>query len=133
MDRRTFIGRVAGALLAAPLAAEAQQAAKIARLGFLSPNLATNPHLPEAFRQRLRDLGYVEGRNVVIEYRSADGKPERFAALAAELVALEVDVIVAASTIAALAARCLRRTHGQGHAEGSRRRGTGAGGAASIR
>ena len=110
MDRRTFIGRVSSALLAAPLAAEAQREAKIARLGFLSPNLGTNPHLNEAFRQGLRDLGYVEGRNVVIEYRSADGKPERFPALAAELVALKVDVIVAPSTIAALAAKQATRT-----------------------
>src|ERR1700675_4612354 len=80
--------------LFSPVAAEAQQAAKIARIGYLATNLAATPHLPEAFRQGLRDLGYVEGRNVVIEYRSAEGKPERYPALAAELVALKVDVIV---------------------------------------
>ncbi len=57
-------------VLAAPLAADAQQAAKIARIGYLSPNLAASPHLHESFRQGLRDLGYVEGRNVVIEYRT---------------------------------------------------------------
>jgi putative ABC transport system substrate-binding protein len=57
---------------------------------------ARDPHLPEAFHQGLRDLGYVEGRNVVIEYRDAEGKVERLPTLAAELVALNVDVIVAA-------------------------------------
>ena len=97
-------------LLAAPLAAEAQQAAKVARIGYLSPNLAASPHLREAFRQGLRDLGYVEGRNVVIEYRDAEGKLERLPALAAELVALKVDVIVAAGTPAALAAKQATRT-----------------------
>jgi putative ABC transport system substrate-binding protein len=85
MKRRTFISGITFGLLAAPLAAEAQQAAKVARLGFLALNPAANPHLHEAFRQGLRDLGYVEGRNLVIEYRSAEGKPERLPALAAEL------------------------------------------------
>jgi putative ABC transport system substrate-binding protein len=92
--RREFIGTLAGGLLAAPLAAEAQQAAKIVRIGYLALNLAAAPHLTEAFRQGLRDLGYVEGRNLVIECRSAEGRPEQFPALAAELVALKVDVIV---------------------------------------
>jgi putative ABC transport system substrate-binding protein len=97
--------------LFSPVAAEAQQAAKIARIGYLSANLAANPHLPEAFRQGLRDLGYVEGRNVVIEYRDAEGKFERFPALAAELVALKVDVIVTSGgTPAALAAKQATRT-----------------------
>src|SRR4029077_1728690 len=96
--------------LAAPLGAEAQQAAKIARIGYLAPNL-TDAHLPEAFRQGLRDLGYVEGRNVVIEYRDAEGKYERLPALAAELVALKVDVIVAAAgNHLALAAKQATRT-----------------------
>jgi putative ABC transport system substrate-binding protein len=93
MDRRDTVLALL-ALGAAPLAAEAQQAAKVARIGYLSPNLAASPHLHEAFRQGLRDLGYVEGRNVVIEYRDAEGKVERLPALAAELVALKVDVIV---------------------------------------
>ncbi len=98
-------------LLAAPLAAEAQQAAKVPRIGYLSINLAASPpQLHEAFRQGLRDLGYVEGRNVVIEYRDAEGKPERLPALAAELVALKVDVIVAPTTPAALAAKQATRT-----------------------
>ncbi len=98
-------------LLASPLATEAQQAAKVARVGYLSINLAASPRqLHEAFRQGLRDLGYVEGRNVVIEYRDAEGKPERLPALAAELVALQVDVIVAPPTVAALAAKHATRT-----------------------
>jgi putative ABC transport system substrate-binding protein len=103
------IAVLALSLLAAPLAA--QQAAKVARTGYLSTNLAANPHIQEAFRQGLRDLGYVEGRNVVIEYRDAEGKPERLPALAAELVALKVDVIVAAaSNHLALAAKQATRT-----------------------
>src|SRR4030088_2682311 len=102
MDRRTFIGRVAGGLLAAPLAAQAQQAAKIARIEYLGDSPAASPRR-EAFFQGLRDLGYVEGRNLVIEYRYAEGKPERYPALAAELVALKVDVIVAQNTPVALA------------------------------
>ena len=105
MDRRAFLAGTGSVLLAAPLAAGAQQAAKIARIGYLSPNLAANPHLHEAFRQGLRDLGYVEGRNLVIEYRDAEGKRERLPALAAELVAVRVDVIWAGNTIGALAAK----------------------------
>jgi ABC-type uncharacterized transport system substrate-binding protein len=105
IGRRTFLGVIAGGLLAAPLATEAQQAAKIARIGLLANNPAANPHLIEAFRQGLRDLGYVEGRNLVIEIRSGEGKLERLPALAAELVALKVDVIVVGGTPAALAAK----------------------------
>jgi putative tryptophan/tyrosine transport system substrate-binding protein len=97
-------------LILAPLAAEAQQAAKVARIGYLATNLAGNPQGRDAFRQGLRDLGYVEGRNVVIEYRDAEGKIERLPALAVELVALKVDVIVTASTVAALAAKQATRT-----------------------
>ena len=93
-----------------PFAGEAQQAAKVARIGYLTLNLAASPHMPEAFRQGLRDLGYIEGRNVVIEIRSAEGKLERLPALAAELVALRVDVILAAGTPHALAAKQATRT-----------------------
>jgi putative tryptophan/tyrosine transport system substrate-binding protein len=108
--RRAFIGTLAGALLTAPFAAEAQPAAKVARIGYLAANLAASPHLREAFLQGLRDLGYVEGRNVVIEYRDAEGKYERFPALATELVALKVDVIVVTSTPAAVAVKQATRT-----------------------
>src|SRR5207249_12047494 len=74
--------------------AEAQQAAKVARVGWLA-RTDVDPATREAFLQGLRDLGYVEGRNVVIEYRDAEGRLERLPALAAELVALKVDVILA--------------------------------------
>jgi putative tryptophan/tyrosine transport system substrate-binding protein len=105
-----LIAVLALSLLAAPLAAEAQQAAKVARIGYLGNT--QGPHLREAFLQGLRDLGYVEGRNLVIEYRDAEGKADRLAALAAELVALKVDVLVTegGSTVAALAAKQATRT-----------------------
>jgi putative ABC transport system substrate-binding protein len=106
VHRRAFLNTMAGGFLAAPLAAEAQQAAKIARIGYLALNRAAGPHRLEAFLQGLRDLGHVEGRNVAIEYRDAEGKAERLPALAAELVALKVDVIVAGGGAqAALAAK----------------------------
>jgi putative tryptophan/tyrosine transport system substrate-binding protein len=104
MNRRAFVTGL-GAVLTTPLAAEAQQPATVARIGFLSLNRAPSRHLHEAFRQGLRDLGYLEGRNIIIEYRDAEGKPERLAALAAELVALKMDVIVAPGTLAAVAAK----------------------------
>jgi putative tryptophan/tyrosine transport system substrate-binding protein len=107
VQRRQFL-IAAGALLAAPLAAEAQTA-KIARIGWLGDRPAAGPRL-EAFFQGLRDLDYVEGRNLVIEYRYAEGKPERYPALAAELVALKVDVIVSANTLGTLAAKQATKT-----------------------
>src|SRR5438309_3086047 len=95
VNRRAFIGALAGGLLAAPLAAEAQQAGEVPRIGYLSfPSLSANAARIEAFRQGLRELSYVEGKNIVIEWRSADGKPDRLPALAAELVRLKVAVIV---------------------------------------
>src|SRR6266852_681822 len=105
MERRTFMVMLTGGIVVAPFSAEAQQAAKVARIGYLALNLAASPHQHEAFRQGLRDLGYVEGRNLVIESRSAEGKLERFPALAAELVALKVNVIVTANVPAGLAAK----------------------------
>jgi putative ABC transport system substrate-binding protein len=91
------------ALLAAPHAAPAQQSGKTARVGILF--FVTSPLLDEAFRQGLRELGYVEGQNIAIEYRSAEGKSERLPGLAAELVRLKVDVIVSASPPATEAAK----------------------------
>src|SRR5262245_28717140 len=99
------------ALLAAPLAAVAQPQTKMPRIGYLSA-ASGNPTTPtvEAFRHGLRDLGWVEGHNVVIEYRWADGHFERLPALAAELVRLNVDVIAASPTPAALAAKTATAT-----------------------
>jgi ABC-type uncharacterized transport system substrate-binding protein len=96
MDRRAFISTLAGGLLAAPLITEAEQA-KIPQIGYLAFNSLT-PML-EAFRQGLRDLGYVEGQNVGIEYRLAEERRERLGPPAAELVRLKVDVIVAPTPI----------------------------------
>jgi len=101
------------ALLAAPLVAEAQPPAKVFRIGLLAGSSPTSPaasHLWEGFFQGLRDLGYVEGRNVVIESRHYGDSIDRLPALAAELVQLPVDVIVATSSPAALAAKNATRT-----------------------
>jgi putative tryptophan/tyrosine transport system substrate-binding protein len=110
--RLVYIIIVALVALLGPGAPEAQQAAQIDRIGYLALDLAAAPsEQREAFRQGLRDLGYVEGRNVVIEYRDAKGKSERLPALAAELAALNVDVIVTgAGTLTALAAKQATRT-----------------------
>jgi ABC-type uncharacterized transport system substrate-binding protein len=106
MERRTFLAMIPGSLLAAPLAAAAQQAEKIYRIGMLErTSMAINAANLDGFRRRLRDLGYVEGKSFVIEYRSADGRDERFPDLAAELVRLKVDLIVTRGTPAALAAK----------------------------
>ena len=88
MKRREFLTLLGGATAGWPQMARAQQAGKIARIGYLASNL-TNQSPLEAFRQGLRDLGYDEGRNVVIEYRDAQGKLEPLPALAVELVALQ--------------------------------------------
>lgn len=84
-------------LLAAPLAAEAQQAGKLTRVGFLRWGSAAAGEA-EAFRQSLRDLGYVEGKNIAIEFRDAEGRNERLPDLVAELIRIRVDVIVAFTT-----------------------------------
>ena len=105
MRRREVILALGGAA-AWPITGRAQRAVKVARIGYLSTNLASSPHHHEAFRQGLRDLGYVEGRNIVVEYRDAEGKVERHPALVAELIALKVDVIiVAGSTLTARTAK----------------------------
>jgi ABC-type uncharacterized transport system substrate-binding protein len=93
--RRQFL-IAASALLAAPLAAEAQQAEKVYRIGVLgSSSRAAYLYLAEALEQGLRDQGYVEGRNLILEYRFAEGRPERLPSMAAELVRLKVDLLVA--------------------------------------
>ncbi len=106
MRRRRFIMLLAGGTVAGwPLAAQAQQAGKLYRIGFLGDSPAAFAERIEAFRQGLRDLGYVEGRNIAIEYRWAEGKPERMRELAEELVRLKVDVIVVPSSIYTEAAK----------------------------
>ena len=93
-------------LLAVAVIAEAQQPTKVPRIGFLgAASTSAVAARIEAFRQGLRELGYVEGKNIVIEWRSAEGKPDRLPALAAELVRLKVDVIVTGGPTATRAAK----------------------------
>ncbi len=96
-----FIGTLAGGLLASPFTTFAQQPAKFHRIGILG-----NENSPpwEGLRRGLRDLGYVDGRNITMEWRWSEGRPDRLPALALELVQLKVDIIVASSTQAAQAA-----------------------------
>src|SRR4029450_8344275 len=82
-------------LLTAPLAATAQQQGKVPRIGILTPASEASTSLWEAFRQGLRDLGYVEGKTISLEYRFAAGKNERLPELAAELVRLKLEIILA--------------------------------------
>jgi ABC-type uncharacterized transport system substrate-binding protein len=111
LRRREFITLVGGGAAVSavswPRAARAQQAGKVPRIGYLSSGSASAELISrrEAFQRGLRELGYVEGKNIVIEYRFAGGKFDRLADLAAELVALNVDVIVAVVTQASLAAK----------------------------
>jgi putative tryptophan/tyrosine transport system substrate-binding protein len=96
--------------LVAPLASQAQPPAKVARIGYLSAVGGAGSPLVEAFRQGLRELGYVEGHNIAIEFRAAEGERDRLPALAAELVQRPVDVLVARSTDAAQAAKNMTTT-----------------------
>ncbi len=106
MDRRTFLFVFSLGALSAPLAAEAQPTGKVYRIGYLAPGSATVSQLPvEAFREGLRELGLVEGQNIVIDYRFAEGRFDRLPELAAELVRLRVDVIMAGPTPPAMAAK----------------------------
>jgi ABC-type uncharacterized transport system substrate-binding protein len=106
VDRRAFIGTMTGGLLAAPLTAEAQPKGRV--IGFFGPPPSAGGLL-QAFQKGLRDLGYVEGQNITIEYRSTAealrGHPELFPRYAAELVRLRPDVIVVSVTEAALAVK----------------------------
>src|SRR5437773_3741777 len=99
-------------ILVAPFTADAQQATKVYRIGrLMAGSLPSGPdQAVEDFRQGLRDLGYVEGQNLVIEERYAEGRAEQLPALAAELVRLKVDVIVAGGTAAIRAAQHASRT-----------------------
>src|SRR5260370_24170927 len=105
MDRRAYVSGTALGLLAAPVAAEGQQTRKVPRIGVLggqSPEISPPIF---ALRQGLRELGYVEGQNIAIEWRWAQGKNERYPDLVAELVKLKVDIIVAPTTAGAQAAQ----------------------------
>ena len=104
MDRRVFLGTLTGGLLVAPLAAEAQ-ARKVPRVGFLYRGSPAPSQEIDAFQRGLRELGYIEGQNIAVEYRFARGQVERLPELAAELVRLNPDVIVAPYTPPALAAK----------------------------
>ena len=105
MRRREFITLIGGAAVAWPLAARAQQSAKVPRIGFLF--YGSPEHAPEvdAFRQGLHEQGYIEGQNISVEYRFAKGRVAQLPELAAELVHLNVDVIVTPTTMASLAAK----------------------------
>jgi putative tryptophan/tyrosine transport system substrate-binding protein len=110
MKRRKFI-TLLGAATAWPLAARAQQTGKMSRIGYLgssSPSL--EPHYVAAFRQKLRDLGYVEGESIAIEYRWAEGQDDRLPSLATELVRLKPDIIVTTGTPGTLAAMQATKT-----------------------
>ena len=106
MDRRTFISTAAGAVLVKTFPADAQSSTKVPRIGVLytgTPSTASQSS--EAFRQGLREQGYVEGQNIVVEQRFGDGKPERLTELAAELVRLKVDMIVTSTDEAIVAVK----------------------------
>jgi len=113
MERRTFMALVSGGLFAAPLTAEAQQPRRVPRLCFLTfdPGTAQSPSPRfEAFFQRLRDLGYVHGQTMTIDYLVADSRSARFPELAAECVRLKADIISVTTTPAAHAAKNATRT-----------------------
>jgi putative tryptophan/tyrosine transport system substrate-binding protein len=111
MRRREFVTALAGATAAWPLAGRTQEGGKVFRIGMAEPVSAElNAAYLAAFRQELQRLGYVEGRNLVIDHRSADGDASRFPAILTELITLNVDLLVARGTPAALAAKKATRT-----------------------
>ena len=108
MDRRAFIVTLTGGLLAAPLAAEAQPAGKVYRIGLLGitpPTSSTLQRPSEAFLQALRDHGFIEGQNVIIERRYSEGREDRHTTFVAEFLQMKVDLIVTTSSAAARAAK----------------------------
>jgi putative ABC transport system substrate-binding protein len=120
MNKREFIAGL-GSAAAWPLVARAQQQPKVWRIGMLETISADlNATNLGAFQQSMRHLGYVEGQNLVIEYRSADGDAKRLPGLVAELIHLNVDLIVTRGTPAALAAKKANQYHSRGHGGGHR-------------
>jgi putative tryptophan/tyrosine transport system substrate-binding protein len=105
MRRREFIALLGSTAVEWPLAARAQQAGKLATIGFLGSNPSIESSRVAAFVQRLRELGWIDGRNLAIEYRWAEGRNERYVENAAELVRLKVDVIVTSATPPTVAAK----------------------------
>ena len=106
MRRREFITLLGGAAVAWPLAAHSQQTSKLPTIGFLgSTTPTTQSQWTAAFVQRLRELGWIEGRTVAIEYRWLEGRNERAAEFAAEFIRLKIDVIVAQGTPTTIAAK----------------------------
>src|ERR1700751_3930618 len=115
MRRREFITLIGTTVAAWPIATHGQPknapSAIVPRIGYLAPSLSPEAsRLIEAFRQGLHDTGYLEGQNIVLELPSAEGRTDRFPALAAELVALKVDVIVAGATPTVLVLKQATRT-----------------------
>src|SRR5215216_4454571 len=112
MNGKKVVGFVLGAIIVAlGSPGQAQQPKKVARIGYLTAASRTgSAHLTEAFLQGLNELGYVEGKNIAIEYRWGEGHFERLPELAAELVRLKVDLVVAAVTQASLAAKAATAT-----------------------
>src|SRR5260370_14747765 len=106
MNRSAFIAMLGGAIIGWPLAARAQQPGKLRTIGFLGQSTGSaGSEWVAALAQRLRELGWIEGRTVAIEYRWAEGREERFAQIAAEFVRLKVDIIVTSGTAQVLAAK----------------------------
>jgi putative ABC transport system substrate-binding protein len=111
MNKKVVGLAICAVLLTLSFPAEAQQPKKVPQIGILPPGpISERVHLWEAFRQGLRELGYVEGQNITLVFPSAEVKPERLPHLAAELVSLKVDVIVAAATVAVQAAKEASKT-----------------------
>jgi putative tryptophan/tyrosine transport system substrate-binding protein len=111
VDRREFLSGIAGAFLAAPRAAEAQRVGKSVRISFLALTPGEDTTLMTALLERLHELGYSEGKNMTFEYRSAEGRPERLAPLAMELVRARPDVLITGfGTLAAQAAKAATTT-----------------------
>ena len=110
MNRRTFLSGLTLGTWAAPLALEAQPERKLPRVAFITTTSPETSTSADAFRQRLKELGYVERQNIIIEWRWGRGKTERFQEFADEVVRIPVDVVVAANTPAGLAAKRATRT-----------------------